>query len=408
MSTRIESTYKKDKILFDLTHKSKNLYNYANYIIRQEFINTTKQVEIKEREHAIWLRYNDIYNLIKEDVDFKSLPAQTSQAILRRLDSNWKSFFKSIKDWKKNPQKYKAKPSLPKYKDKKGYFLTVYPGQNLSIKDDYIIIPKTDGYKIKTKVKKEDLKELRLVPVANKIKIEIVYQKKIKPTNKNKERKLSIDIGVNNLMAITSNQENISSCLINGRPVKSINQFYNKTLAQRKSILEKVNGKKTSCFLKKLSFKREMKINDYFHKASRWLVEFANENDIGQIVIGKNKDWKQEVNFWKKDNQNFVQIPFCRLIQQIKYKAEEYGIEVIEQEESYTSKCDHLAFEEMKHQEKYLGKRIKRGMFKSSTGKIINADVNGAIGILRKVSGNCFIKNIVSRGNVFLPYKLCF
>ena len=149
-------------------------------------------------------------------------------------------------------------------------------------------------------------------------------------------------------------------------------------------------------------------MNDYFHKASKFTVDFAVENNISEIIIGKNKDWKQDVKFHKNDKQTFIQIPFNKLIEQIKYKAEDVGIVVKVVEESYTSKVDHLAYETMEHHQKYLGRGVKRGLFKSSIGKFLNADINGSIGIMIKVAGNSFVKDLVSRGNVFLPYKLCF
>jgi putative transposase len=398
------------------------LYNCANYIVRQVFINTSNLKEEGIIKKAVWVRYNDLNSMLKNHEAYKALPAQTSQAILKKLDLSWKSFYSSIKDWKKNPSKYTGKPSLPKYKKKDGNYQAVYPGQNINIKDGYLIIPKTSGYKIKTEVKKQQLKELRLIPNGTHIKIEIVYEKKIEKTNESikisTDRKLGIDIGVNNLMAVTSNQVDIPSFLVNGRPLKSINHNFNKKLAKSKSMLDTINkGKYMSKHISELYFKREMKIDDYFHKASRYVVNFAKENNIGVIIIGKNKGWKEEVQFRKAEKQTFIQIPFDKLIKQIKYKAEEYGIKVIPKEESYTSKVDHLALEGMGHQQKYLGKRVKRGLFKSSTGIVFNADINGAIGIIRKEAGDSFLEGLlksikemktISRGSVFLPYKLCF
>jgi putative transposase len=386
------------------------------------FINTSNLKEEGIIKKAEWVRYNDLNSILKNHETYKALPAQTSQAILKKLDLSWKSFYSSIKDWKKNPSKYTGKPSLPKYKKKDGNYQAVYPGQNINIKDGYLIIPKTSGYKIKTEVKKQQLKELRLIPNGTHIKIEIVYKKEIEKTNESvkisTDRKLGIDIGVNNLMAVTSNQVDIPSFLVNGRPLKSINHNFNKKLAKSKSILDTINkGKYTSKHISELYFKREMKIHDYFHKASKYVVDFAKENNIGTIIIGKNKGWKEEVNFRKAEKQTFIQIPFDKLIKQIKYKAEEFGIKVIPLEENYTSKVDHLALEGLGHQQKYLGKRVKRGLFKSSTGIIFNADINGAIGIIRKEAGDSFLegllksikeKKIISRGSVFLPYKLCF
>ena len=403
MIIRVETHYKKDKLLFDLCFKAKNLYNKANYHVRQEFINTSKEKEEGKRDHAIWLRYYDLYKLLKNEKEYKELPAQSSQSTLRLLEKNWKSFFKSIKVWKNNKEAYTGRPNLPKYKDKNGLKEVIYPGQGIFVKDGYLTLPKTK-YKVKTKIKKENLRQLRLIPTNNKIKIEVVYEKETRDLKLNESRKIGIDIGVNNLMAITSNQRDIPTHLINGRPIKNINHYFNKMLAKAKSELEIKNKKKTSNKIQRLFFKRRCKIDDYLHKASRYLLDFCIENDIGEIIIGKNKNWKQKINIGKRNNQTFVQIPFDKLIEMIQYKAEEVGINVILQEESYTSKCDHLANESMEHHEKYLGKRIKRGLFKSSKGILLNADINGSIGILRKVIGNDFI-NRLNTGLVLNPFK---
>ena len=195
---------------------------------------------------------------------------------------------------------------------------------------------------------------------------------------------IGIDIGINNLCAITSNDKQFSY-IINGRPLKSINQFYNKKLSYYKSILEKVNKQKTSKRIQRLTLKRNNKINHYLHCCSKQIIDFCLKNKIEKIIIGNNTGWKQKVNIGKHNNQNFVQIPFTRLIEQLKYKSLKYTdltIEVVE--ESYTSKVDHIVLESLYKHDRYLGKRIKRGLFMSSCNKILNADINGAIGILRK------------------------
>jgi putative transposase len=167
-----------------------------------------------------------------------------------------------------------------------------------------------------------------------------------------------------------------------------------------------VKDKGTSNRIDKLTLKRNNKVTDYLHKTSRFIINYCIENKIGNIVIGNNKDWKQEVNLGKRNNQNFVSIPYEKLIQQIQYKAELVGIKVIITEESYTSKVDHLANEELCKHETYLGKRIKRGLFQSSIKKLINADVNGAIGILRKEFSNFDFNQITNRGLAFNPVKI--
>lgn len=403
MSTRVETHINSDKTIFNLCRKSKDLYNKANYLVRQEFILTSKEKDEGKREYANWLRYNDLYKQLKDSKEYKTLPAQSSQSILRNVDKNWVSFFKSIKKWKKNKNSFLGRPKLPKYKDKKGLKEVKYPGQNLFIRNGFIKIPKTD-YKIKTKVNKESLKELRIIPIGSKLKIEIIYEKenvKKKDTN----IKFGIDLGINNLCSITSNQKDIPTYLINGRTIKSINKFYNKKYASNKSKLEILNKKKSSKHLDTLSLKRRFKIEDQLHKISRTVINLAIKYNIDEIVIGYNKEWKQKLNIGKVNNQKFTQIPFYKLIHMIEYKAEDAGINVTLAEESYTSKVDHLVKESLCNHNSYKGKRVKRGLFQSSSNKLINADVNGAIGILRKVIGDEFLFQPIE-GLMFNPVKL--
>ena len=395
----IEKHIINSKELYDLTHIAKNLYNASLYVFRQSFC---------DKVNSKMIFYNELDKLMKEQENYKLLPATASQQVLRKINDDFNSYFKSIKDWKKNPHKYNGMPKLPGYKNKDGHTTINIPGQAFGVLKQEIKIPKTK-IKIKTNVKKENLKEVRIVPISkNNVKIEVVYKYQVNDLNLNKDNSIGIDIGVNNLMAITSNQTNPLVCLVNGRPLKSINQYYNKKMSKIKSELEIKNKKKWSNKLQNLTEKRNNKIEDYLHKASRTVVDLCIKNDIGTIVIGHNDEWKQECNLGKINNQNFIQIPYNKLIHMIKYKSDMVGIDVILTEESYTSKVDHLSNEEMRYQDKYLGKRIKRGLFKSATNKLINCDINGSIGMLRK-------ENVVSkewlniqgnRGCVCQPIKI--
>jgi putative transposase len=397
--TLVEKHIINSKEVYDITHDAKNLYNKALYIIRQSFIDKT---------NSKMIFYNELNGLMKDDELYKKLASSASQQILRKLDKNFKSFFKSIKDWSINPSKYSGRPKLPKYLDKDGHTSIYFPGQAFRSTKNGITIPKTKC-KIKTKILKENLLEVRVVPICkNKVKIEIVYKKEIGKINLNKENSIGIDIGVNNLMAITSNQTIPIFSLINGRPLKSINQYYNKKSSKIKSELELKNKKKKSNKLDKLIQKRNNKIEDYLHKSSKKVIDLCIKNNIGTIIIGHNKGWKKGCNLGSRTNQNFIQIPFSKLINMIEYKSKIHQINVIINEESYTSKCDHIMLEEMKHREKYSGKRIKRGLFKSGSGIIINSDINGSIGILRKVKvvSDEWLSTLGNRGCVYQPVKI--
>ena len=380
-----------DKNLDNLCFLSKNLYNYCNYLIRQEFINN----------HKILSEYELTTKLSKEkQVDYIALPAQTGQQIIKLLFKNWKSFFKLCKV----KSKLNGKPKLPKYKDKvKGRNIIIFTNQQCNLKNGYIYFPKKTNIKpIKTKV--NNIKQVRIIPRCSCFAIEIIYDKKEQTTKLNNDAYLSIDLGLNNL--ITSYDPlNNKSFIVNGRPLKSINQYYNK---RRAFLMSCIGSKGTSNRIRRITLKRECKINDYMHKASRFVINYCIKNQISNIVIGNNKNWKQNCNMGKRNNQNFVSIPFEKLISMIKYKAEECGMNTIITEESYTSKIDHFAGEEMCKHDQYLGKRVKRGLFKSSTGRIVNADENGAIGILLKlkVADEKFKHLIVSRGDVVSPIRL--
>ena len=214
----------------------------------------------------------------------------------------------------------------------------------------------------------------------------------------------SIDLGVDNIAtAIFDKNETL---IYNGKPIKSVNQFANKLIAKYKSELEKINKKKLSKRIRKIYSKRNVRMEDYFHKLSRRIVNKTIKYKIGTIVVGYNKGWKDSINIGKRNNQTFVQIPFDSLLRKLEYKCKQCGINLIIQEESYTSKCDALAMESIEKHKEYMGKRVKRGLYQSSTRKLINADLNGALNILRKVVGDSdVIHRIIDSGRLFRPLK---
>ena len=381
-------------IFEELTHLSKNLYNYANYLMRQHFFETSEMLN----------EYELTTLLAKEkQIDYISMPsAQSAQQTIKLLFKNWKSFFKANKVYKNSPKNFLGKPKLPKYKDKEGHNIIIFTNQNCKIKEGYIYFPKKAKI-IPIKTKLSSLKQVRIIPHSTCFIVEVVYDKEVQKLVQDNENYLSIDLGLNNLVT-TFNNIGLQPFIINGKIIKSINQFYNKTKAKMMSF---IGDKGTSNKINALTHKRNQKINDQLHKTSRYIINYCILHNISKIVIGNNQDWKQNINIGKKNNQNFVTIPHAKLIQQITYKGEEVGIKVITTEESYTSKIDHFANEEMKHQNKYLGKRVKRGLFKSSTNRDINADVNGAIGILRKVVSQSFIlKLLANRGVATTPFRV--
>ena len=306
---------KGDENIKELCHLSKNICNEANYVIRQEFFKTKR-----------WIRYNELYKLLNESENYRALPSQTAQQILKIADRNWKSFFNAMNAWKEHPEKFNERPRPPKYKKKDGIFMLVFTNQQVKIKEGQLIFPKVVGLKLNTRIK-EGIREVRIIPKGVGYVVEVVYEKEVNVMKKERNRVAGIDLGVRNLITIANNigEEPI---VVKGGVARSINQFFNKEKARLQRIYAK-QGIKTSKRMKRLSVKRERKLKDFFHKVSKFVAEWCASHNIGRLVIGYNKEWKQEVNLGKRNNQNFVQIPFWTLIQQIKYKAEERGIEVI-------------------------------------------------------------------------------
>lgn len=409
----------------ELCFKSKNLYNYALYLIKQEINKTIEEKEKGLRENIHYLNYYDINKIMiqTQQPDYVALPRKVANQTLMALDRNWKSFFKSIRDYKKNSSKYCNAPKPPKYLHKIcGRFLTTYEKGAISktyLKNNIISL---SGTNIKIKTKQTNINQVRIVPLLDQYVIEVIYTKEDVIKLSDNQKYLSIDLGINNLATITTNIKKIKPLIINGKPLKSINQYYNKHNSELKSILEKRNKKKQSKQLNKLTIKRNNKINDYLHKASRHIVSLAKEKEINTIIIGKNENWKQNSNIGKKNNQNFVNIPHSRFISMIRYKSEKEGINIILQEESYTSKASFFNLDEIPTYKKSLedkysfsGYRVKRGLYKLKDDKrTINADVNGSYNILRKAIPNAFadgiegfavIPEIIKISNKFLCFS---
>lgn len=377
-----------DEIL-ELCHLSKNLYNATLYEIRQYYFENKKYLSYFNIDH----KFRNESNL-----DYRALPAQTAQQTMKIVDSNFKSFFKLIK--KKDIKNI----HIPNYLDKEGYFAVIYTNQTLGkgLLSGTIKIPRTN---ILFRTKKRNIKQVRFIPRCNYIVMEVVYESKCSDRKSDNGYYMGIDLGINNLAAVVSNKTR--SFIINGRPVKSINQFYNK----RKSELQsKLKNKKTSNRIKRLSFKRNNKVKDYFHKASSYIVNQAASESINTIIIGWNKDWKQDTDMGKKGNQSFTFIPHAMLVNMIAYKGELKGINVVIREESYTSKASFLDKDPIPNLKdnpiSFSGKRIKRGLYRTKCGSMINADVNGAGNIMRKEVGDVSIP--ADRGLVFSPLKINF
>lgn len=344
---------------------SKNLYNATLYAVRQHFF-----------DHKKYLNYYEVNAKFAhgDQPDYRALPAKVAQHTQMLVDQNFKSFFALLKTTG-------AKPKIPGYLPKNGSQTVQYDKQALSFKTGKIRLSKTNIY-IDSQIPKDKVKFVRIVPRGNHIRLEVGYEVESVPAQDFNGRFAAIDPGLNNLFTLVSNVADPR--IFNGRPLKSINQFYNKKRSGIQSVLEVRNKTKHSHKLETLSRVRENRINDYLHKTTRLLVNYLVSNDITLLVIGRNVGWKQGINIGRRNNQNFVQVPIARAISMLRYKAESAGIQVVEVEESYTSKCSFFDQETIEHHKSYVGRRKYRGLFIDSKGNRWNADVNGAMNIARK------------------------
>jgi len=378
---------------------SKNLYNAALYEIRQSFIHREK-----------YLNYKQMDKIMQMHEAYRMLPSKVSQQVLKLLDKNWTSFFEAIEAYNEDPSKFLGRPKMPGYKDKKeGRNILVYTIQAISkpALRFGIINPSQLGIEVRTRHKNID--QVRIVPKKSGCYIvEVVYTQE---AQKQLQSPLvaAVDIGVNNLVALTSNKAGFVPRLVNGRPIKSVNQCYNKHVSNLQKNMS--SNHHTSRELERVASKRTRRIDHYMHTTSRRMINLLTQENIGTLVIGKNPHWKQEAPMRKKDNQHFVQISHARFIDMLTYKARLAGIKVILQEESYTSKASFLDLdpipvfgEEMGEKPVFSGRRIKRGMYKASDKRKINADVNGSYNIMRKASPNAFRSNGVEDGNGVLAF----
>ncbi|AKB74466.1 hypothetical protein MSLAZ_1205 [Methanosarcina lacustris Z-7289] len=340
--TRTEQIQFKSNSVSGLAHASKNLFNSANYIIRQRFFENDKLYqETGEKGEGIW--YKQLYSMLKNTEQYRALPAQTAQQVHKLLEKSWKSFLKALKVYAKSPELFLGRPKSPKYKHKDGEHILVFTNQQCKIANGILKFPKTVNLELKTRLVDVDLREVRVIPNANKYTCEIVYDKTVSDNEINSSWVLGIDPGVRNIATIANNF-GANPIVFKGNTANNINHFYNmkKAILQHVYDLAKI---KWGSKLAKLDFKRNNMIKDYFHKLSRGIVNYTIENNVKSIIIGKNGNWKQDVNMGRKNNQKFVQLPLAKLIEMIEMiqsKAQEVNIEVILQEESHTSKCSFL------------------------------------------------------------------
>ncbi len=427
-----------------MSHRACNLYNAALFRERQIMTSRNKetselknhQIEvIQEVEYALPLMHkkrtipssgvlnygflNDVMRL-NLNPDYMILPAHTRENVLKHVVHDISAYFDALKAYKKNTSSFTGKPQLPHYKHKHGVSTFTMSNQECVVKTNSkgnyqcklpttkIVVPL--GKKIPGR-----LIEVHVTPTNGNYQMSFVFDdgNEAPICKKETSRIASIDIGVDNLMAITNNV-NEPSLLIKGLPIKSVNQMYNKAIASivsNHTLSTKQKFEATKKF-NSVTLNRNNRIKDYLFKTVKYFMTWCVDNRIDTIVIGKNNLWKQESNIGKRNNQTFVQMPFVQLINMIKYSSERLGIKVIEQEESYTSKASYLDKDdipvykqESESKYQFSGKRIKRGLYQSKDGRCINADLNGSANIMRKafptLAKNINFESIVTIRNAY-------
>ena len=385
--------------------KSKNLYNAALYEIRQAFIHEGK-----------YLNYNEIQRLMQSHEAYKALPAKVSQQVLVLLDKNWTAFFEARAAYEEDPSTFTGRPRLPKYKHKtEGRNILVYTVQALSkpgIRDGLI---RPSGLPITIETEHTVVDQVRIVPRNGYYVVEVVYTKEPVQTKVDPSFCVAIDLGVTNLAAIASNREGFIPRLVNGRPIKAWNQWYNKRMKELKKQLPKADRERVTKQMERITNTRNRRIHHYLHTASKRMIDFLVKEGIGTVIIGKNPLWKQETGMGKRNNQNFVSIPHARFIDMLTYKAALVGIQVEVREESYTSKASFLDLDPIptytpndEEQHVFSGKRIGRRnrLYRTKDGRTISADVNGAYNIVRKSRPDAFSKAKGVAGYVVHPVRL--
>ena len=394
--------------LKELCHAAKNLTNEAIYNVRQYYFTENE-----------FLKYEKNYTLLKNSPNYKTLNSNMAQQILKEVDSSFKAFFGLLKLAKKGKYAFKD-CKLPYYLPKDGYTTLVIGFVRL--KGNQLIIPFSNSFKkthrpieitIPPILLNKKVKEIRIIPKAKArfFEIQYTYEAEYIQRNLNKNNALALDLGINNL--VTAVSSNGKSFIIDGRRLKSINQWFNKENARLQSIKDKQHfGKKTTNRQKAIARDRNNKVNDYMNKTARTVINYCINNNIGTLIVGYNETFQRNSHIGKQNNQNFVNIPYGRLRNKLEYLCELNDIVFVKQEESYTSKAsfwdnDNIPVYNADNPKEYQfsGKRIHRGLYKTTNGKVFNADVNGALNIMRK-SSVVSLDAIYGRGDVDTPVRI--
>lgn len=405
LTKKLKLTKAQYLILKDFCHYSNNLYNYSLYICNAYYKETGKYIGLKE-----------LYHTVKNNENYRLLPAQVAKEVIRLLDKNYRSFFSLLN--RKHKGQYNGNVNPPNYRKKGSLYHVVYGYQSIYVKEKSISLYNSKEYQKQTNTKTklefkfyydkiDKIKQVIIKPYndGQYFKMFIQYEEKKEKRNYDldKDKYMGIDLGINNLASCFIPTG--PSLLVNGKPLKSYNRWYNKKVAKLKSELKLKQNKNWSNQLQNLADKRHNWIDNYFNQAVSQIIGYCLTNSVGNIIIGYNKTWKQKSNIGKVNNQKFQAIPHLKFKQKLENKCNEFGITFQFTEESYTSKANFLNGDAMKKDTKFTGKRIKRGLYKLDNGKLINSDINGAANIIRKVIPDVH-KNQGIVGLMLNPLKL--
>lgn len=392
--------------LRELCRLSKNLYNVGLYSVRQFYFSEQK-----------YMRYESNYHHCKSNENYQLLNTDIAQQTLKVVDRSFRSFFSLIKAAKNGLYRFEQ-IRLPKYLPKGGYFPLIMP--RVKVKDGVFEVPMSNTFKkqfgsiripFPERLQGKKLKEVRILPKYNArfFEVEYIVEQEAEPQIVDPQKALAIDLGLNNLATCVSTTG--ASFILDGKRLKSINQWFNKVNASLQSIKDLQGIKGTTERQARLTRRRNNQVRDYLNKAARYIIDFCISNQIGTVIIGFNPGMKQEINIGKRNNQNFVQIPHSLLRLKLQSLCERYGLQFKEQEESYTSKASALDGDNLPvynadnpAEYKFSGKRVHRGLYRTAQGWLINADCNGACNIGIKSKHDGF--NLVSRGVLATPLRV--
>ena len=392
----------------ELCHTAKNLANEAIYNVRQHYFT-----------EGGFLKYEKNYTLLKNSPNYKALNSNMAQQILKDVDGSFKSFFSLLKLAKQGKYAFSC-CRLPHYLPKDGYTTLIIGFIRLN--GNKLILPFSNSFKKTHKAVEimippilldKTIKEIRIIPKANArfFEIQYIYEAECIQRNLNTNNALALDLGINNLVTAVSNIG--KSFIIDGKRLKSINQWFNKENARLQSIKDKQHfSRKPTDRQKAVARNRNNKVNDYMNKTARRVIDYCIINNIGTLVVGYNETFQRNSHIGKQNNQNFVNISYGQLRNKLEYLCKLNDIVFVKQEESYTSKSsfwdrDDLPVYNADNPKEYMfsGRRLHRGLYKTASGKTINADVNGALNIMRK-SSVVDMNILYSRGEVDTPIRI--